>query len=85
MKTYQLDGGVGLEIEDTGIGIDPEDFPHLFERFFRGKKVSQSKIMGTGLGLAIVKEIMELHDGTITLESEVGHGSTFQIWFPNNS
>jgi PAS domain S-box-containing protein len=85
VKTYQLDGGVGLEVEDTGIGIDPEDFPHLFERFFRGKKVSQSKIMGTGLGLAIVKEIMELHDGTITLESEVGHGSTFQIWFPNNS
>lgn len=76
------EGYVWLEVEDTGIGIDEADFPHLFERFYRGQKVSQSKILGSGLGLAIVKEIMELHDGRITWKSEVGKGTTFRVWFP---
>jgi signal transduction histidine kinase len=64
------------------MGIDPEDIPHLFERFFRGKKVSQSKIMGSGLGLAIVKEIADIHDGRVELQSEDGKGSTFWVWLP---
>ena len=66
----------------TGIGIDPEDLPHLYERFYRGKAVSQSKIIGSGLGLAIVKEIVELHDGQIQCESAVGKGTTFRVWLP---
>jgi len=73
---------VGLIVSDTGMGIDPEDQPHLFERFYRGQRVSQSNIPGTGLGLAIVKEIVELHKGKIELETEVNRGTTFHVWLP---
>lgn len=82
VRTYMEDDGVWMEVEDTGIGIDPVDFPHIFERFYRGQKVSQSKIMGSGLGLAIVNEIVELHDGRVDFESRSGKGSTFRVWFP---
>lgn len=82
VRTGFEDGFVWLEVEDTGIGIEESDYPHLFERFYRGQKVRQSKILGSGLGLAIVKEIMELHDGRITWHSEVGKGTTFRVWFP---
>lgn len=82
VSTYADDGGVWVEVEDTGMGIDAEDFPHIFERFYRGQKVSQSRIMGSGLGLAIVKEIMDLHEGRVDWESTSGEGSTFRIWFP---
>jgi two-component system phosphate regulon sensor histidine kinase PhoR len=82
VRTYSQDGGVWIEVQDTGMGIDQDDFPHIFERFYRGQKVSQSKTMGSGLGLAIVKEIVDLHDGRIDWESESGKGSTFRVWFP---
>jgi two-component system phosphate regulon sensor histidine kinase PhoR len=82
VKTYRDDNGDWVEIQDTGIGIDEADFPHLFDRFYRGQKVSQSKIMGSGLGLAIVKEIIDLHEGKIDWESVDGQGSTFRVWFP---
>ena len=71
-----------LEISDTGIGINSEDMPHLFERFYRGNNVRQSNIPGTGLGLAIVKEIIDLHGGSIEVESEAGRGSTFSVYLP---
>ena len=71
-----------LEVRDTGIGIEPEDVPHLFDRFYRGKRVSQSDIPGTGLGLAIVKEIVDLDGGEIAVASRVGEGSTFTVWLP---
>ncbi|HLF28510.1 MAG TPA: PAS domain S-box protein [Anaerolineae bacterium] len=76
---------VYLRVQDTGIGIDPEDLAHLFERFYRGKRVAQSDIPGTGLGLGIVKEIVELHRGTLEVESQIGAGSTFNVWLPTVS
>ncbi|HJW91174.1 MAG TPA: ATP-binding protein [Anaerolineales bacterium] len=82
VRTFISEDGVCLEVKDTGIGIDPEDYPHLFERFYRGIKVSQSRIMGSGLGLALVKEIVDIHEGRIEWQSENGRGSTFQIWLP---
>ena len=82
VRTYPEENGVWMEVEDTGIGIDPVDFPHIFERFYRGQKVSQSKIMGSGLGLAIVNEIVELHDGRVDFDSRSGEGSRFRVWFP---
>lgn len=82
VSTYEDNSGAWIEVRDTGMGIDEADFPHLFERFYRGQKVSQSKIMGSGLGLAIVKEIVELHDGKVDWESVSGEGSTFRVWFP---
>jgi signal transduction histidine kinase len=75
------DDQVCLEVQDTGIGIESEDLAHIFERFYRGRNVRQSRIHGTGLGLAIVKEIVDLHDGRIEVRSKIGEGSTFQVWF----
>ncbi len=71
---------IQLWVKDEGIGIPPEAREHLFEAFFRAKNVST--IQGTGLGLAIVKKCVELHQGTITLESEVDAGTTFIITLP---
>jgi two-component system phosphate regulon sensor histidine kinase PhoR len=82
VTTYLDPKGLCVEIKDTGIGIDSDDLPHLYERFYRGKAVSQSKIIGSGLGLAIVKEIVELHDGQIQCESTIGKGTTFRVWLP---
>jgi signal transduction histidine kinase len=90
---YTLTGGVHvttsifdhqacLSVVDTGIGIDAEDMPHLFERFYRGGRVRQSRIHGTGLGLAIVKEIVEMHEGSIEIRSTVDQGSTFCVRLP---
>ena len=76
-------GQVCLQVQDTGMGIDPEDVPHLFERFYRGRRATQSDIPGTGLGLAIVKEIVDLHGGRIEVESAPDEGSTFRVWLPS--
>ncbi len=73
---------VGLCVKDTGIGIDPEDMPHLFERFYRGKKIGSSNIPGTGLGLSIVREIVEMHGGTVEIDSQVTQGTTVRVWLP---
>ena len=70
------------KIQDSGIGIGPEDLPHIFERFYRGQDVGSSNISGTGLGLAIVKEIVEIHGGKIQVESNLNQGSKFQLWLP---
>jgi PAS domain S-box-containing protein len=82
VRTFLEDGKVCLQVEDTGMGIDPEDFPHIFERFYRGRRVSQSKIPGTGLGLAIVKEIIEIHEGSLEVISAVDQGAQIKVWFP---
>lgn len=73
---------VGVEIKDTGIGISSEDIPHIFERFYRGTVVNESAIAGTGLGLSIVKEIINLHNGRIEVESQLGKGTSFTVWLP---
>lgn len=73
---------VAIDVEDTGIGIDPVDIPYIFDRFYRGSSVAKSKIMGTGLGLGIAFEIIKLHRGRIEVESEPGNGSCFTIWLP---
>jgi PAS domain S-box-containing protein len=85
IRTFERNGGVCLEVQDTGIGIEPEDRGHLFERFYRGRQVRQTKIHGTGLGLAIVKEIVDLHEGSIELDSEVGRGTTFSVYLPTHN
>lgn len=71
-----------LEVSDTGIGIAPEELPHLFDRFFRSERVRELRIPGTGLGLSIAKEIVDRHGGRITVQSEVGIGTTFTVWLP---
>jgi signal transduction histidine kinase len=71
-----------LEVQDTGLGIEAEDLDHIFERFYRGRNVRQSKIHGSGLGLAIVQEIVDLHNGSIEVQSTVGVGSVFKVHLP---
>lgn len=75
-------GNVYLTVSDTGIGIEAEDLPHLFDRFYRGHQPEGLDIPGTGLGLGIVKEIVDLHQGTIVVESTPGSGSTFTVSLP---
>ena len=71
-----------IVVSDNGIGISREDKDRVFERFFRVDKGRSKKNGGTGLGLAIVKHVVAYHDGEITLESELGKGSTFTIKMP---
>ncbi len=73
---------VRVSVADTGYGIPKEDIDRIFERFYRVKDDNTRSISGTGLGLAIVKSIVEAHNGTISVESEVGKGSTFHVLLP---
>ena len=73
---------IKMEISDTGLGIPEEHLPRLFERFYTVDKSRSRKMGGTGLGLSIVKHIVNLHEGTIDVESKVGQGTRFTITFP---
>ncbi len=77
-------GGDKLEIkvQDTGLGIDSADLPHIFDRFYRADKARTRETGGTGLGLAIVREIIARHHGSMDVDSTVGRGSTFVIQIP---
>ena len=72
-----------LRITDTGIGIAPEDIPHIFERFFKADVArTQSPAIGSGLGLAIVKEIADAHGGTLRVTSIKSEGTTIELRVP---
>ncbi|MDO9535465.1 MAG: ATP-binding protein [Bacillota bacterium] len=77
-------GEVLLTIEDNGIGIPPDDLPHIWDRFYRVKNQGGSHIQekGTGLGLVIVKKLIQLQGGKIEVVSQLGKGTTFSISFP---
>jgi len=81
----EQEGYVLLEstISDTGIGMSEEFLPHLFDVFSREKTVTEDKIEGTGLGMPIVKHLVELMNGTITVESKLGEGTTFVVTIPH--
>jgi signal transduction histidine kinase len=91
IKTDQDEGCVTISLEctakecllcvrDTGIGIEPADLPHIFERFYRADRARSRQ--GTGLGLAIAQTLVTRLGGRITAESIPGQGSTFKVWFP---
>ena len=81
VQTEEKDGTVQISIRDTGIGISPEDLPHVFNGFFRGK-AGQSMASGHGIGLAVSRQIVEAHNGAIAVESELGKGTTFVVSLP---
>ena len=66
---------------DEGIGISPEDLPHVFERFYRADRSrTPGSHNGAGLGLAIARQIVELHGGSLAVESRPGEGTSFEVW-----
>ncbi|MGH7736457.1 MAG: SpoIIE family protein phosphatase, partial [Candidatus Tyrphobacter sp.] len=73
---------VTLTVTDSGVGISPEDLPHVFERFRRVHAVKARSQEGSGIGLALVNELVRLHGGAIRVQSEVGKGTTFEISLP---
>jgi signal transduction histidine kinase len=75
-------GAVVLRVQDTGVGIPQRDLPRIFERFYRVDQARSRETGGTGLGLAIVKHVCENHGGDITVDSELGLGTTFEVRLP---
>ena len=73
---------VTIEVADTGGGIAPEDLPHVFDRFYRADKSRARESGGSGLGLAIAKSLVEAHGGSITVHSEAGRGTQFDVRLP---
>jgi len=73
---------VQLDVVDTGIGIAQSDQPYLFHRFFRTQNQINSQIRGVGLGLFITQTVVEMHRGSVRVQSELGHGSTFSLALP---
>ena len=80
VSVERVEGQAVLRVQDTGIGIDPADMPHLFERFYRADRARSRQ--GTGLGLPIAQTLVEQLGGYITAESTPGRGSTFSVWLP---
>ena len=78
------DEGAAFAVSDDGIGIAEEDIPHLTERFYRVDVGRSRASGGTGLGLSIVKHVLERHEGTMHIDSEVGRGTTFTCRFPRH-
>jgi signal transduction histidine kinase len=71
-----------LRVSDTGTGIPSKELGRVFERFYRVDRARSRETGGTGLGLAIVRHVAENHGGTVTVESELGLGSTFEVRLP---
>ena len=82
LSLAQENGWAHLVVSDTGIGIPPEDLPHIFDRFYRVDKARNRSQGGSGLGLAIAKWIVQAHGGTVKVDSVVGEGTTFRITLP---
>ncbi|MDX1523201.1 MAG: ATP-binding protein [Anaerolineae bacterium] len=80
LSARSTDKGIEVTVADTGIGIAPDDTPHIFERFYRVDKSRSTP--GTGLGLAIAHDAVLAHRGRLSVESELGQGTTFNVWLP---
>lgn len=78
------DGNLLIQIVDTGQGITKENMDKIFQPFFQGNAGSQHGVTGTGIGLSLVKEVIEIHHGKITVQSELNNGTKFNIWLPIN-
>jgi len=87
INAFEKANAIELNVCDTGDGIDPEDLKNIFERFFSTKKQGSpaAEYSGTGLGLAFCKMVVDGHGGSISVESEPGHGSTFKITLPKTT
>jgi signal transduction histidine kinase len=75
-------GCVVLMVEDTGLGIPPEELPRVTERFFQGEKKTEDREKGSGLGLAIVKHLVKLMGGQLSIQSQESRGTTVKVMLP---
>jgi signal transduction histidine kinase len=82
VRLQPTDGGADLHVSDTGVGIDPRELPHVFERFYRGTHAHEARAGGSGLGLSIVKSIVEMHGGRVSIESAPGAGTDVTVQLP---
>ena len=82
IRIEKLDGYLCVEVQDQGIGIDPDDLPRIFDRFYRGRRGDQQNVHGTGLGLALVKAAAEGHGGVVDVISAPGQGARFCLRLP---
>ncbi len=82
LTTRLIDDQIECVISDTGIGMAPQDTDQIFDNFYRAENARMINSKGTGLGLAIVKRIVNNHNGTISVESELGKGTAFHLRFP---
>jgi len=80
----EADGGARIEVVDTGAGIPAAEMPLIFDRFYRGTAMNEARSTGSGLGLSIVKSILDMHHGTIAVESRVGRGTRFVVTLPRD-
>jgi two-component system sensor histidine kinase BaeS len=83
LSVRQAGDNAVLEVVDDGVGIPPEDLPHVFTRFWRGEKSRSRATGGAGIGLSIVKELVRAHDGQVTVASTVGKGTVFRVVIPS--
>jgi signal transduction histidine kinase len=74
--------GARISVRDTGVGIDPEELPHVFERFYRGSSANEARASGSGLGLSIARSIVEMHGGRISIASRPGQGTQVDVFLP---
>jgi two-component system phosphate regulon sensor histidine kinase PhoR len=82
VRLTKVDNRVRISVSDEGVGINPEDLPRIFERFYRVDKARSRELGGTGLGLSIVKHIAQLHHGVAEAHSEPGKGTTIIVTLP---
>jgi len=83
LLAYDEGAYIRIDVIDSGIGIEAEALPLIFERFFRAESREVKRLEGTGLGLAIVRTAIEKHGGRVMVQSRVGEGSTFSVWLPS--
>jgi signal transduction histidine kinase len=81
-RVHATDQNLEIDVEDTGVGIAEDELPKVFDKFFRSDDPRVQEQEGTGLGLALVQEVVRLHGGRVSVESEIDKGSTFQIVLP---
>jgi two-component system sensor histidine kinase BaeS len=84
ISVRQHRGGARIVVADTGVGIDAAELPKIFDRFYRGTRANEARATGSGLGLAIVRSIVDMHQGTVTVESRLGSGTTFTVMLPRD-
>jgi len=82
LRAVGADSEVSIEVRDTGHGIEPEELPYVFDRFWRAEKSRSRSTGGSGLGLAIVRQLTQAHDGTVTVHSTPGAGTVFGVTLP---